>query len=139
MWLRAWKSCQDEPPGLTWVKKMKILGVFFGTVPVDQDNWEPQLSKLDKYLCLWKARSLSYIGKVFILSVLGLSKLMFGFRILEPPTWVFSKVNGLIWPFLWGSRVETVARKSIVRPQGLCLSWQSLETLSFVFFNWVPS
>ena len=114
MWLGAWKFCQDEPLGLTWVKKMKILGVFFGTVSVDQDNWEPRLSKLDKCLCLWKARSLSYIGKALILNVLGLSKLMFVSRILEPPKWVLSKVNSLLWPFLWGSRVETVARKHIV-------------------------
>ena len=60
MCLGAWKSCRDEPLGLTWVKKMKILGVFFATVSVDQDNWEPRLSKLDK--SLWKARSLSYIA-----------------------------------------------------------------------------
>ena len=60
MCLGAWKSCRDEPLGLTWVKKMKILGVFFATVSVDQDNWEPRLSKLDK--SPWKARSLSYIA-----------------------------------------------------------------------------
>ena len=31
MWLGAWKNRTDEPLGLTWVKKMKILGVIFGT------------------------------------------------------------------------------------------------------------
>lgn len=39
---------------------------------------------------------------------------MFISCILEPPKWVLSKVNSLLWPFLWGSRIETVARKSIV-------------------------
>ena len=28
----------DEPLGLTWVKKMKVLGEWFGVVPVEQDN-----------------------------------------------------------------------------------------------------
>ena len=39
MWLGVWRSRTDEPLGLTWVRKMKILGVFFGTVCVDSDNW----------------------------------------------------------------------------------------------------
>ena len=29
MWLGAWRSCPDEPLGLTWVTKMKILGVWY--------------------------------------------------------------------------------------------------------------
>ena len=28
------------------------------------------------------------------------------------PVWVLTRVNQLIWPFLWGSRIETVSRKS---------------------------
>lgn len=39
MWLGAWTSRTDEPLGLTWVRKMKILGVVFGTTPVELDNW----------------------------------------------------------------------------------------------------
>ena len=30
--LGAWKFCNDEPYDLTWVRKMKILGVVFGVV-----------------------------------------------------------------------------------------------------------
>ena len=35
MWLGAWKDRTDQPLGLTWVRKLKILGVVFGTVPVE--------------------------------------------------------------------------------------------------------
>ena len=35
---------------------------------------------------------------------------------MQPPKWVVDKVNNLIWPFLWGSRVETVARRTILCP-----------------------
>lgn len=48
MWLGSWRSRVDEPLGLTWVKKMKILGVWFGVVPVEQDNWSSKLAKLEK-------------------------------------------------------------------------------------------
>ena len=116
MWLGAWKNCRDEPLGLTWVRKVKILGVVFGVENTERENWEPRLSKLDKSLSLWRSRSLSLLGKVLILNILGLSKLLFLSRFMQPPKWVVDKVNNLIWPFLWGSRVETVARRTILCP-----------------------
>lgn len=113
MWLGARKNCPDQPLGLTWVRKMKVLGVVYGTVNVERDNWEPRLSKLDKALTMWKSRSLSLIGKVLIINILGISKLLYLARILTTPRWVFDKYRRLIWPFLWGSKIETVARKSL--------------------------
>lgn len=113
MWLGAWRNRPDQPLGLTWVKKMKILGIFFGVVNVEQDNWEPKLSKLDKMLNRWKSRSLSMIGKTLILNILGVSKLLYLARVLVTPKWALERYNGLVWPFLWGSKIETVARKTL--------------------------
>ena len=45
MWLGAWKFCNDEAHGLTWVRKVKILGIYFGVVDTEQDNWQPELNK----------------------------------------------------------------------------------------------
>ena len=70
MWLGAWRSRVD----LTWVKKMKVLGVWFGVVPVEQDNWSSKLAKLEKSINLWKSHSLSFLGKCLIVNVIGLSK-----------------------------------------------------------------
>ena len=112
--LGAWKDRPDEPLGLSWVKKTRILGIVFRSVNEERDVWEPRLSELDKCVSGWKNRSLSFIGKVLILNILGLSKLFFVSSILPPPRWVCDRVNRIIWPFLWGSRIETVARKSLV-------------------------
>ena len=90
------------------------MGVVFGTVPVGRDNWELRLSKLDIGLSYWKSRSLSCVGKVLILNVLGQSKLSYLSRVLIPPRWVLDRYNSLIWPFLWGAKLEPVARRSIV-------------------------
>ena len=117
LWLGAWKDRPDEPLGLSWVKKAKILGIVFGSVNVDRDNWEPRLSKLDQCVSRWKNRSLSLIGKVLILNILGFSKLLFVSAILSPPQWVYDRINRIIWSFSWGSRIETVARKSLVCPE----------------------
>ena len=59
MWLEAWKFCNEEPHALTWVRKMMILGVVFGVVDTEEDNWQPKLNKLGRSLNLWKSRSLS--------------------------------------------------------------------------------
>ena len=116
LWLGAWRNRQDQPLDLSWVKKTKILGVVFGTSNVERDNWEPRISKLDKCLLGWKNRSLSFIGKVLVLNILGLSKLFFVASVLAPPRWVYDRLNQIVWPFLWGSRMETVARRSLICP-----------------------
>ena len=95
MWLEACRSRSDEPLGLTWVKKMKVLGVFFGRVPVELDNRMPKIDKLEKALNLWRARSLSLLGKALIM-----------------PPCVFAWINAIVWPFSWGCRMETVARNT---------------------------
>ena len=112
MWLGAWKSRSDEPLGLTWVKQMKILGAVFGTVPTEQLNWTPKLEKFEKSLSLWKSRSLSFPGKALIVNTLGLSRLVYLARVFVPPTWVLGRVDALIWPFLWGSKIETISRNT---------------------------
>ena len=109
MWLGAWRSRGDQPLGLKWVTKMKILGVVFG-LDTDADNWRPKLEKLEKHLNLWKSRSLSLVGRSLIVNVLGISKLLYLSAVLCVPKWVISKINNLVWPFLWGSRMETVSR-----------------------------
>ena len=74
MRLGAWKSRTDQPLGLTWVRKMKILGVFFGE-NTEQDNWMPKLKKLQLHLNLWKRRFLSLVGRALLVNALGLIKL----------------------------------------------------------------
>ena len=112
MWLGNWKDRCDKPLGLNWVDKMKVLGIVFGNVNVERDNWEPRLSKVDKMLTLWQSRSLSLVGKVLILNTLAFSKLFYLSRILEQHKWVYGRIKGLTWPFLLGCRIETVARRS---------------------------
>ena len=60
--------------------------MVFSSVDVERDNWEPIISKLEKSLSLWKSLSLSMVGRVLVLNILGLGKLLFVSRVLEPPT-----------------------------------------------------
>ena len=64
---------------------MKVLGVLFGNIPVEQDNWMPKINKLEKALNLWRSRSLSLLGKALIINVLGFSKLLYLAKVLVMP------------------------------------------------------
>ena len=116
MWLGAWREHADQPLGLTWVRKMKILGVFFCTVSVIEDNWQPRINKLEKSLSLWKSHSLSLVRKSLLVNVLGLSKFFYVGKIFFLPRWVLARVNALIWPFFWGSKIATVSRNTCYLP-----------------------
>ena len=98
--------------------KMKILSIWFGngTTLVEQDNWLPKLSKLENNLNLWKSRSLSLIGKSFIINIVGASKFWFLAKILSVPQWVESRFRKLVYHFLWNSKIETVSRQTLLAP-----------------------
>ena len=65
---------------------MKLLGTVFGSVDAERDTLGPRILKLEKALSLWKARSLSMFGRVLVLNIFGLSRLLFVSRVLEPLT-----------------------------------------------------
>ena len=111
MWLGVWCPQTDQPFGLMWVSKIKILGVVFRQ-NTESDNWQPKLKKLENHLTLWKSCSLSLVGKSLIVNTLGISKLLYLPTILSVPKWVVTEVNNLIWPFLWGCHIEAVSQQS---------------------------
>ena len=134
MWLGAWKFCNDEAHGLTWVRKMKILGIFFGVVDTEQGNWQPELNKLENSLNLWKSRSLSLLRKALVVNVLGLSKLICLARVFVLPAWVLSRVNRLMWSFIWNSRLETVSRNTCyLKFRVVALAWIILTISNFAY------
>ena len=65
-----------------------------------------------KNLLICGNATLSFLGKCLIVNVIGLSKFYYLARVLLLPEWVSRRVNQLIWPFIWGSEIETVSRKS---------------------------
>ena len=72
----------------------------------------PKINKLEKALNLWRSRSLSLLGKALIINVLGFSKLLYLARVLLVTSWVFTQINSIVWPFLWGCKMETFAHNT---------------------------
>ena len=84
-----------------------------GTVPVETDNWQPKLEKLEKSLNLWKSRSLSFVGRALMVNVLRLVSFSFlAIFLLCPPRFSHVLIS-FVWGFIWGSRIETVGRNAL--------------------------
>ena len=118
MWLGRWRANGASPFGLTWVSKVKILGVYFsnGLLSVDSDNWTSRLDKLQSVLNLWKQRELSFIGRAMIVNVLGASRFWHTAKVLIPPRWVIDRYNKIVWRFIWKGKMENVSRQRCCAP-----------------------
>lgn len=118
MWLGGWRDNDTRPFGLKWVKKMRILGVYFsnGLLSVDNDNWKCKLDKLQSVLNLWSSRELSFIGRAMIINVLGASRFWHVAKILPPPKHVIDSYNSIVWPFIWKGKIEPISRERCCAP-----------------------
>ena len=94
---------------------MKIRGVWFsyGLVNVDPHNWLPRISNLESNLNRWKCCSLSLVGEVLVINLHRASKFWSIAKVLLTLESVISRFKKLIFSFLWGSKIETVSRKSL--------------------------
>ena len=51
-WLGAWNR-SDPPVQLEWAsEKIKVLGVYMGPGDIEEANWRPRISAVEKVLCL---------------------------------------------------------------------------------------
>ena len=118
MWLGRWRNRRDKPHGLKWVDKLKILGIYFsnGIVDTETDNWSSKLKKLEDTLNRWRARELSLVGKALVVNIIGASKFWYAARVLTVPRWVIRQYEKLVWAFVWSSRLQPVARKTLICP-----------------------
>ena len=114
MWLG-----KNKPPNLnkeiTWTEgPVKCLGLYFGKDKniIESLNWNTKITKLQKTLNNWKARRLTYYGKITIIKTLGISTIMYNASNLNVPEHIIKKVNRQIFTFLWGSDREKVKRNT---------------------------
>ena len=117
MFIGKWRSRTDSPFGFEWVQSLRILGAHFGNSgrPLDHENFDPMLGKLQKVLDLWSSRDLSFIGRSLILNCLGASKFWYLARVLPVPPWVSKRFNQLARRFVCGSRGQPLTKPTMTR------------------------
>ena len=118
LWLGKYKDDNIKKfEGITFPDEpSKILGVYIGQdkVACDIKNWEPKLNQIEKLTESWKTRKLTLLGKVTVINSILVSKLVYNFTILEVKDEIISRLNKIIFNFLWNKK-DRIKRKTIIR------------------------
>ena len=118
VWLGKNRNSKDTPFGIKWTKNpVKALGIYFSnnTKDSEQINFEDKIKKLERQLHWWKARGLTLQGRILITKTIGLSKFSFLANILHIPKDIISKVNQLIYKFIWKGKIDKVKRDIMIQ------------------------
>lgn len=117
LWLGSWRDRPDSPVGILWSSvKIKVLGVYVGNGNLDESNWRPRLTAVERCLNSWRARSLSYSGKAVIINALALSRIWYVASLVSMPVWVYRELSTLIFDFFWSGKRDLVARDVLCHP-----------------------
>ena len=104
-------KCSDAP--------VKCLGVFVGknNDEIDRLNWAGRIEKITNIINLWKKRRLTYFGKVTIIKLLIASQFVYISTAVPVPNYILKELNGLIFSFLWNSKIDKVKRSVIINEE----------------------
>ena len=119
----AGADVEERPPicedlKFRWVKKLKVLGVFFANDEsnVFQENFENRLCQIVSIINAWKRRYLTIKGKVVIIKALLLPKFTHLFTALPaPPKRFIDKLKQVLFNFVWGGKTDRIKRSSMYK------------------------
>ena len=144
MWIGRSKLNKYRVGDIAWPDgPIKALGVYFGH---DKDqcnklNWEAKIASCKKIIDNWRKRSLTYYGKILIIKTLLIPKFTYLFHSLTVPKLIITKINSILYNFLWDGKREKIKRVTLIgnKLQG-GLDMIDLETyINTMKLKWVKS
>ena len=117
MWLGSKRGQTTGPVDITWITdQLKLLGIYVGSNQTIFKSWTERINKLESRLKMWKHWSLSLAAKVLILNTLGLFGLLYLRTVYPIPKSCLTRVNTLVFNFLWSGRNEMIKRDILFLP-----------------------
>ena len=110
-------SNKENPFNLKWVKeRVYALGTWFykDIYSCTNVNYENRFAMFQSTLKAWKARHLTWFGKITILKALALPKLNYCISTLPTPEWFAVKVQNEINKFLWNEKPPRIKFKNAI-------------------------
>ncbi len=114
LFIGAWRSRTDSPHDFIWSNDAKIYGVHFGLNSVFQNNLM-LLDKVKKCIASYSGRNLTLAGKATIINSVICAQLWYVGQCITIPETLARLINKQLFRFLWGNKVECVARNTIIR------------------------
>ena len=110
----------DTPVRLDWTSgTRKILGIFLGTVNVEEMNWRPRIVAVKNDFNSWCQRGLSFRGKALINNALALARICYVASLIHLPAWALRELASLVFSFFWKGKPDSVAREVVCQPTSL--------------------
>jgi hypothetical protein len=116
IWLGAYKQFPKNVYGISFTNEpVRCLGIYVGhnKDKCYEKNWIDKMEKMEKILNIWKRRQLSMQGKVTIIKTLIMSKLVYNFSLLSTPEDIISKIDKILFNFIWNKR-ERIKRNTLI-------------------------
>ena len=96
----------------------KALGVWFSKHEneVSDLNFNERIKNIQQLTNIWTSRSLSLKGKITVIRSLILPQIQFLFSMIYVPDNILSKLDELLFKFLWNNKPPKVKRNTIIAP-----------------------
>ena len=117
-WLGTLKHCRLKPFNILWPEKpTRALGVHFSynQEQTNRLNFDDKIEKLDKTLKAWSGRNLTPIGKICILKMFAISKLLYLCGNMNVPETFPKQVNSRMFDFIWNFSTPKVKRTTLIQ------------------------
>ena len=97
--------------------KRKVLGVYVGSDENECDDltWKDVIGRMQKTLCMWRARGLLLRGRVAVTNALVLSQVNHALSTCALPTWAEQKIAKVVRDFIWRSKAASIAHRTLIR------------------------
>ena len=112
------KQCRSKPFSILWPEKpTRALGVHFSynQEQTNRLNFDDKIEKLDKTLKAWSGRNLTPIGKICILKMFAISKLLYLCGNMNVPETFPKQVNSRMFDFIWNFSTPKVKRTTLIQ------------------------
>ena len=76
---------------------------------MQEQNLYPKLNDFTNCLKRWQHRKLTLMGKIMVIKIFALPKLIYPFTVLlDPPREFIQKLNSEIFSFIWDSKPDKI-------------------------------
>ena len=117
MWLGCWKNSTETPFGFRWPwNPIKALGICFSydLNKSNELNFAEKIRKLEKTPISWKRRTLTLYGKIIVVKMFRLSKLIYNASVPVIPENPIKEIEKLIFIFIWDGTPVKIKMSTII-------------------------
>ena len=113
--LGTWKNRVLPFPVKNLKKVIRVLGVKLGENQ-QEHNYQKIIDELQQFIALWKDTKMSYFQKAKMIDTYIHSKVIYPAKIIGIDKEYIMQLRKLIFPFIWDSAVDQLARDTMYLP-----------------------